>query len=257
MSEILNTASTDLSKLQKRITELETENAHLRRLYDRAPLSYQSLDENGCLIEVNQAWLDILGYSRDDVIGRNFSEFLDPDWREHFRQNFPKFKSIGEILGVEFYMLKKDGSAIYVSFNGRIGKDPQGNFLQTHCIFENITERRKSEAMLKRIEWMLSPKPENIEKTSSSENSGEIGYEDLTLLNHNGLIAQSIDKKILTRIASEYLDLLGTSSAIYEKNGDYALGLFTSSWCSFLDSASRQLCHTDDNATALASGKWH
>jgi PAS domain S-box-containing protein len=256
MSEPIDAASTDLSSLQRRITELEAENTHLRRLYDRAPLSYQSLDENGCFVEVNQAWLDTLGYTREEVIGKNFSAFLDPDWREHFRHNFPRFKSIGEILGVEFNMLKKDGSAIFVSFHGRIGKDSQGNFLQTHCIFEDITERRESEEMLKRIEWMLSAKPVSIEKTSPANNAGE-SYGDLTLLNRNGLISRSIDKSILQKIASEYLDLLGTSSAIYEKNGDYALGLFTSSWCSFLDSASRQLCNTDDNAIALASGKWH
>jgi PAS domain S-box-containing protein len=135
----------------KRIEEALLESqARFQLLYERAPLGYQSLDENGNFIEVNPAWLDILGYSREEVIGKSFSELLHPDWKDHFNENFPRFKAIGEILGVEFEMVKKDGSFILVSFNGKIGKDKHGNFQQTHCIFLDITERKQAEEALRR-----------------------------------------------------------------------------------------------------------
>jgi PAS domain S-box-containing protein len=81
-------------------------------------------------------------------------------------------------------------------------------------------------------------------------------YGDLGQLNKSGLIAALIDKQQLRDIASEYLDLLETSAAVYESNGDYALGLFSSGWCRLMDSASRKLCNTPDNRQALESGKW-
>jgi len=50
-----------------------------RLLFERLPLGYQSLDENGRILEVNQAWLDTLGYAREQVIGKSFGNFLHPD----------------------------------------------------------------------------------------------------------------------------------------------------------------------------------
>ena len=159
----------ELHELRRRVAESEKDQAEHKReeaalaeseerfklFCEQAPLAYQSLDENGCLIEVNQTWLKVLGYAKEEVIGRNFADFLHPDWVNHFKENFPRFKAVGEVLGVEFEMVKKDGSTMLVSFNGKIGRDSQGRFKQTHCIFENIIERKRSEEALAASEEMF------------------------------------------------------------------------------------------------------
>jgi len=81
-------------------------------------------------------------------------------------------------------------------------------------------------------------------------------YGDVTELNACRLILDSVGKDTLRRIAEDSIDLLDTSVAIYEKNGDYAFGMFSSSWCQLMDSASRKLCKTNDNRTALSCGRW-
>ncbi|MBM9536276.1 PAS domain S-box protein [Desulfobulbus alkaliphilus] len=159
MTEERGNTATVIAALQKKLAALETdnsrlvqENSHFRRLYEQVPLAYQSLDENGNFLSVNQAWMDALGYRADEVVGKNFGEFLHPDWRDHFKENFPRFKAMGEILGVEFEIRKKDGTYVYVSFNGRIGKDSEGNFQQTYCIFQDITRQKQMEQTLIRSE---------------------------------------------------------------------------------------------------------
>ena len=84
-------SSSELAFLKNRVAELESKESllqaeykYLRKLYDQAPLAYQSLDDTGCFLEVNHAWLETLGYTREEVIGKNFGEFLHPDWRDHY-----------------------------------------------------------------------------------------------------------------------------------------------------------------------------
>ncbi len=156
----------ELEALRTKVAELEdtrlrlenTERAfreseeRFRLLYENAPLGYQSLDENGHVIEVNAAWLETLGYTREEIIGRWFGDFLTPSYVEHFRTNFPKFKAAGEIHWVEFDMVRKDGSIVTVAFDGQIGRDMRGNFRQTHCIMHDITEIKRSKDALKESE---------------------------------------------------------------------------------------------------------
>ena len=118
----------------------------LRYFFLQAPIPYQSLDETGCLLDVNPAWLETLGYQREEVLGRSFGEFLHPEWTEVFARRFPVFKTVGEILGVEFDMIKKDGAFITVSFSGQIEAGPDGQFRRTHCIFEDITNHKADQA---------------------------------------------------------------------------------------------------------------
>jgi CheY-like chemotaxis protein len=112
-------------------------------------------------------------------------------------------------------------------------------------------ERKKVEESLKKIEWLLQKSVKQKEDPSFVP-----FYGDVTDLNTSQVIKGAIDAEILNSIASDTIDLLETSVAIYEKNGDYAFGMFSSGWCQLMDSTSRKLCNTDDNQEALKCGKW-
>ena len=127
---------------------LARENAALRQLVDGAPVSYQSLNDQGCITAVNQTWLDTLGYEANEVIGRPFSSFLPQASQAQYQEAFARFKAQGAIKGVEMVLVHKDGRPLLVTFEGKILYDEHGKFLCTHCIFINITVRRQAEERL-------------------------------------------------------------------------------------------------------------
>ena len=44
--------------------------AEIEYLYNNAPCGYQSVDENGVIIQINDTELALLGYRRDEVVGK-------------------------------------------------------------------------------------------------------------------------------------------------------------------------------------------
>jgi len=127
-----------------------------RSLFESAPLGYQSLDANGNLSEINKGWSKLLGYAREEVLGRNFSEFVHPDFRAYFKENFPRFKCTGQIYVVEFKMIRKDGSEIIILFDGRICYEEDGTFQRTHWVMKDITERQGAEQALRESQARLA-----------------------------------------------------------------------------------------------------
>jgi len=103
----------------------------------------------------------------------------------------------------------------------------------------------------------ISPTDESGPPRPAPEDTHRLPCGDLTELNTSRAILDSVGKRMLKRIAGSAIDVLGTSVAVYEKNGDCALGIYSSDWCRFLNDASRRLCNTRDTKKALDSGKWH
>ena len=118
--------------------QLAQSKERFQSLFEKAPLGYQSLDINGNFLEVNQQWLDLLGYDREEVIGRWFGDFVAPAYRDAFRERFPLFQKLGHIHS-EFEMIHKSGKPVFIAFDGRIGYGENGEFLQTHCILKDIS----------------------------------------------------------------------------------------------------------------------
>ena len=116
---------------------------------------------------------------------------------------------------------------------------------------QQIKEQKQTEISLKEVEELLKKTVQSDWQSPAPQ-----PYGNLVELNTSKLLTGAISQDIFRGIAADYIELLDTSGAIYEKNGDYALGIFSSGWCRLLDNTSRNLCNTDDDQEALNCGKW-
>ncbi len=221
----------------------------LRVILDSTADGILVVNKRGQITNINSKFIDMWHIPKDLLEEGNNKKLLD-----YVLSQLKEPESILSKVGKLFLSSSNDFDTLYFK-DGRIFERFSCPLILDVKIqgrvwsFRDVTERRKSEQELKRIEWLLKPK-------SVQESLKTPDYGDLTELNKHNIILEMVGKEVLNEIASDYLNLLETSTAIYEKNGDYALGMFSSGWCTFLDKASRKLCNTDDNITALNCGKW-
>ena len=122
--------------------------AELGPLYTKAPVMLHSIDVSGRVLAVNDRWLETLGYSREEVLGRPLTDFLAANHREAYAAMLPQFYSEGRVTEIPYAMLAKDGRTIDVLLSSVGEYDEQGHFVRSLAAVEDITKRREAEQAL-------------------------------------------------------------------------------------------------------------
>lgn len=144
-------AEAELEQHRSKLEMMVAERTHeLSELYNRAPCGYHSLDNSGYFINVNDTELEWLGYSRDELLGRMRAiDIMSAESRAIFRDNFPKLISDGELSGLEFDMVRKDGSLMPALLHAKAVFDENGKFIHSlSTILDNSARKRAEKAWI-------------------------------------------------------------------------------------------------------------
>jgi PAS domain S-box-containing protein len=146
----------DVSERVRLEQKLKDSEEKYRDLYDNAPDGYYSLAGNGMIVEANRTFLNMLGYRRDEVVGKLYvKDLLSHESAQTCHKKFPEFKKAGQMRNLELTMIKKDGSLLPVTMHATAVYDGDGNFVMSRSVIRDITERKGIDEEKRKLQEQL------------------------------------------------------------------------------------------------------
>ncbi|HET6796456.1 MAG TPA: PAS domain S-box protein [Gemmatimonadales bacterium] len=151
--------SVDIHDLKKTQDELQRSRRELADFFDNAAIGLHSVDRNGVILRVNQSELDLLGYRRDEYVGRNIADFhADAD----VIQDILRRLTAGEVLHDYPARLRcKDGSIKHVLIDSSV-LFVDGEFAHTRCFTRDITAQRQIQESAARLAAIVASSSDAI-----------------------------------------------------------------------------------------------
>ncbi|MCP4535738.1 MAG: PAS domain S-box protein [Chloroflexi bacterium] len=140
-----------ISSLEQRVLALGQAEAALREsearyrtLFDNVPVGLYRTTPDGRYLDVNHAFVEILGYpNKQTLLAEDVVDFYaDPGQRERWKS---LMELEGTVRGLETRSQRHNGDVIWVQESARIVRDDAGNVLQYEGSIEDITERKRIE----------------------------------------------------------------------------------------------------------------
>ncbi len=153
LQQYSDTLRAEIQEHRRSEEALRQSEERFRSLTENAPDIILSMGHDGYITYVNPAIEDILGYSRDEIIGK---EFLFLVRKEHAADYIRIFKKIRDdkqiLLDYNGALLHKDGTLRYFIICGTPTTDYLGRVTGVEGILKDITERKELESQIQQIQ---------------------------------------------------------------------------------------------------------
>ena len=142
------------------ITERKQATERYRATFDNAPVGIMHVDLERKIAHVNLKLCQILGYTPEELIGKQLEDVIHPDYRDR-RYKHTEAMLAGRIQSdvSERMYLRKDGSTVWVSRTISLVRDAAGAPQYFVRIVEDITERKD-------LEHRIAARTEQLEATN-------------------------------------------------------------------------------------------
>lgn len=131
------------------IQHLRGELNRLNDFVDNGALGLHWVDGDGRVVWANQAELDLLGYTRDEYVGRNIRDFhADPNAIEEILQRLNRRETLQEYPAP---LRTKDGAIKHVLISSNVHWE-RGRFMHTRCFTRDVSLVKATEDALRQSE---------------------------------------------------------------------------------------------------------
>lgn len=143
----------DITEFKQTQNALQQSEERFRKIFDESSVGIGLVDPDHCFIEVNRAYCEMLGYSEEELTQMSFIDISHPGdlaedlcaMQQIFERTLPKFQ-------MEKRYIKKNGDLLWANLTIAPIYDQDGNFLYMLDTLQDITERKRAEAVLRESE---------------------------------------------------------------------------------------------------------
>jgi len=173
---------------QRRLTEeeLRASNELFQSLSDNAPDIIYTLGTDGAFNYVNPAWENILGYCREEVIGRTFIDFANEADIKAYTDFFQQVREgHGTMSDIIMPLLHKHGTTRVFNISGAPNLNSKGQITGIVGLLKDITEQQQLQRQLQQSQKMeaIGTLAGGIAHDFNNILGAIRGYSELALLN--------------------------------------------------------------------------
>ena len=137
--------------LYSEISDQARANFKYRTLYRSTPAMLHTVDGNGMIVTVTDHWLNKLGFTRDEVVGKPITDFFSLRDRKFYADGgMQELISDGDFSNLERQMLAKDGTVLDLLMSAISHRDDAGDVDRMLVASKDVTEWRRAERELRR-----------------------------------------------------------------------------------------------------------
>lgn len=144
----------DITERKMAVEALLASEKRYQDLYDSAPDIYFSITRDGVIKSVNKFGAEYLGYTKEELFGKNVFDIIYSSDAKFVKDKMERIfdGQNNEHLELEFRKVRKNGSFIWVREHTRLIKDEKGDPKELFIICRDVTERKRTEQVLKESE---------------------------------------------------------------------------------------------------------
>jgi diguanylate cyclase (GGDEF)-like protein/PAS domain S-box-containing protein len=190
---LLISIAEDISERQHMEQSLRDSEGTLRSFFDNSLIGIAATNPEQILTETNPALCQMLGYPREELLGRRISDFAAPeqvaeDEDAHHRMLAGDIDSARLIRRFS----RKDGGIMHAQMDVRCVRKPDGRADHFVAIVDDITERHNTEIRLQASEERLRRIVDELPMAMMRTNQGRIEYVNRKLTAMLGYIREDI-----------------------------------------------------------------
>jgi PAS domain S-box-containing protein len=126
----------------------------LRRIYRDTPLPLHTLDADGAIEKVSDAWIDLIGCTREEAVGRKITDFMTEQSKNQYTEiAWPQLLLGEEIREAEYQFVKRSGETIDALMSVR-QEIVNGKLKRALGGLVDITARKRAEKALLQAQRM-------------------------------------------------------------------------------------------------------